>query len=117
MKNWKKIIVEPKLSLEKVIKIIDKTALQIAIVLDENKKLSGTVTDGDIRRAILRGLNLKTSIDEVMNSNPFFAYKKTPKTELIDIMKKNSVQHLPIVDDHNKVVGIFSVPVIATPNL
>ena len=64
MKNWKKIIVEPKMSLEEVIRIIDKTALQIAIVLDENKKLFGTVTDGDIRRAILRGLNLKTSIDE-----------------------------------------------------
>ena len=108
MKNWKKIIVEPKMSLEEVIRIIDKTALQIAIVLDENKKLFGTVTDGDIRRSILRGLNLKTSIDEVMNSNPLFAYKTTPKNELIDIMKKNSVQHLPIIDDHNKVVGISS---------
>ena len=108
MKNWKKIIVEPKMSLEEVIKIIDKTALQIAIVLDKNKKLFGTVTDGDIRRAILKGLNLKTSIDEVMNSNPFFAYKKTSKNELIDIMKKNSVQHLPIVDADNKVLGISS---------
>ena len=67
------------MSLEEVIRIIDKTALQIAIVLDENKKLFGTVTDGDIRRSILRGLNLKTSIDEVMNSNPLLHIKQHQK--------------------------------------
>ena len=108
MKNWKKIIVYSDMSLGDVIKIIDKTALQIAIVLTKDKKLLGTVTDGDIRRAIIKGLNLKTKIDKIMNSNPLFAYRSTTKLKLIDLMKKNSIKHIPIVDDKENVIEISS---------
>ena len=88
MKNWKKIIVYSDMSLGDVIKIIDKTALQIAIVLTKDKKLLGTVTDGDIRRAIIKGLNLKTKIDKIMYPDPLYASKSTTKLKLIDLMKK-----------------------------
>ena len=108
MKNWKKIIVYSDMSLGDVIKIIDKTALQIANVLTKDMKLLGTVTDGDIRRAIIKGLNLKTKIDKIMYPNPLFAYKNTTKLKLIDLMKKNSIKHIPIVDDNKNVIGISS---------
>ncbi|MFD2881199.1 CBS domain-containing protein [Paenibacillus rhizoplanae] len=53
-------------------KIIDQSSLQFAVVVDKDRKLLGTVTDGDIRRGILRGIPLDSPINLVMNSSPIF---------------------------------------------
>ena len=53
--------------------VIDASSLQFAVVVDDEQHLLGTVTDGDIRRGILRGEGLDVSIDEVMNTTPITA--------------------------------------------
>lgn len=56
MKDWKSIIVSENNTLLETMKIIDQSTLQFAVVVDVNGRLLGTVTDGDIRRSILRGI-------------------------------------------------------------
>lgn len=73
MKNWKEACVEPAMPIEDVLRKIDAVALQIAFVLDEEHRLCGTVTDGDVRRGILRGIGLREAVSSIMNAHPLTA--------------------------------------------
>ena len=73
MKNWQNTIINHKSSIRDVIETIDRSALQIALVVDDDAKLVGTVTDGDVRRGILRGLSLDDSVDKIMFRDFIFA--------------------------------------------
>lgn len=71
MKSWKEVLVSPETTILQAMKLIDKTTMQFAAVVDDEMHLQGTVTDGDIRRGILKGLPLESPISDVMNSAPY----------------------------------------------
>ena len=62
MKRWEDILVPPHSTIMQTMKIIDETTLQFAVVIDDHMRILGTVTDGDIRRGILKGFSLDTPI-------------------------------------------------------
>ena len=109
MKDWKKTVVFSGASLGDAIECINTTAVQIALVLDETGRLLGTLTDGDIRRAVLRGQGLNTVVNEVMNGNPMTASADATREELLGIMRRHTFHHLPLVDDERKVVGLAAL--------
>jgi len=73
MAHWKKAVLAPDASLGEAIKNLDESALQIALVVDSAGKLLGTITDGDVRRAILRSETLDAPVGNVMKANPITA--------------------------------------------
>lgn len=79
----KKLLVNPNLSLKEALKQIDKNALQVLIVADEEDRILGIVTDGDMRRAIIKGLDFKTSIKDIMTKNPIVISYKGNKEEAL----------------------------------
>ena len=109
MKNWKKIRVFQDSTLEKTIKIIDKTATKFAVVTDNNDELIGVVTDGDIRRSILKHLDLNITINKIMNKHPVFLDASCSEFELLSTMRSKSVHHIPIVNKNKKVVKVISL--------
>lgn len=96
----------PETTIFDVLKVIDAAALEVALVSDNDGKLTGTVTDGDIRRGILRGLPLDAPVSLVMNSNPITADHLKSDDELLFIMSKHSIKHLPIVDNQGRIVNL-----------
>ena len=58
-KQWERILVKVQDSIETVIKVIDQSSLQVALVTSENNTLLGMVTDGDVRRGLLRHISLQ----------------------------------------------------------
>ena len=88
--------------------IIDRAAIQIALVIDANDHLLGTVTDGDIRRGLLRGLNLDASVKTVLNAKPLTAPQGIGRIELLELLRRHAVRHLPLVDRAGKLVGLES---------
>ncbi len=106
MKTWRKALVSKDLSVRDVIKVINTVALQIALVADSDDLLLGTVTDGDIRRGILKGVLLESPIELIMNKNPVTASRKDGKKKILDLMMKNVFRHMPIVDDKRRIVGL-----------
>ena len=68
MKNWEKTLVKPSTPIRKVIETIERGEHQIALVVGANSKFLGTVTDGDIRRGILRGVRLEEAVQKVMHT-------------------------------------------------
>src|SRR4030095_6136361 len=100
------LVVSPESSVRDVMECIDRSAKGIALVLDEQRHLIGTVTDGDIRRAILAGMDLELSISELIRKRqPSFASGAitaplgTDDTTLLHLMTESGVRHIPLVDD------------------
>ncbi|MGE7999184.1 nucleotidyltransferase family protein [Lysinibacillus sp. NPDC093190] len=107
MKHWQKTIVRNNQTLLETMKIIDNSSLQFAVVVDAEKRLLGTVTDGDIRRGILRGEGLEVPITSIMNTNPISAQHGQRSFKYKQLMKSKRLKQLPIVDESNKIIDIF----------
>jgi len=104
--DWHEVLIKPNTTIVETIKIIDASALQIALVVDENERLIGTVTDGDIRRGILKGIDLNKPVTEVMKNKFIFARPSMGHEEILKIMKEKYVNQLPIVDGKGRVVRL-----------
>lgn len=106
MKDWKKTIIHASRPILEALKIIDDSALQIALVTDDNGRLVGVVTDGDIRRAMLHGVALTEAVNGIMFRNFTVVNPSTSREEILSIMKARDLKQIPVVDDSGKVVGI-----------
>jgi dTDP-glucose pyrophosphorylase len=107
--HWQQIVIRPEATLRTTIEVIDRGALQIALVVDEHDRLVGVVTDGDIRRALIRGLSLENAVIEVMNKRPKVASLQDSKTQLIAVMEGHHLYQLPVVDELGRVVRLESL--------
>lgn len=103
--NWKNVVVTPSLAIKEALKVIDREALRVALVVDCDK-LVGIVTDGDVRRGILNGIDLSDSVDKIMNINPVSANENLETEELRNIMQQKRILSLPLVDDNRRLVGL-----------
>jgi len=86
-------------SISDAISAIDAGGKQIAAVLAESGELIGVLTDGDIRRALLGGAGLDTSISAFIKTEFVCVEDRSSASENLNIMKKNAVHHLPVLDD------------------
>jgi dTDP-glucose pyrophosphorylase len=105
-KDWQKTLVPPSKSIIETMRLIDEIALQIALVVDEDGRLLGTVTDGDIRRAILRGGSLNEPIENVMNKRPTAFKADESREDMLVAMRLLKISKVPIVDNENRVLGL-----------
>jgi len=106
MTDFDKVKVSPSCTLQEVLKIIDTGAIKIAIVVDKNNKLLGTITDGDIRRAILDGKSLEDSIEDIYCKKPIIVSINESKESIIKICTSKKIYQIPVVDNEGKVVDI-----------
>jgi len=112
-----KILVKKEDSILHVLKVIDETQLQIALIADENMKLLGTVTDGDIRRGFLKGLKFEDPIELVMNKTPITANENITRTQAHALMQKRQIHQLPVVDAQGTLVGLHLDSVLQVTKL
>lgn len=106
MKNWKSVAVPPETTLEKAIGALDKGGLGIVLVTDAEDVLCGTVTDGDVRRALLRHQTMDTPVSKIMCPTPQVADQQWSREKLLAVMESTRLLQLPVVDANRRVVGI-----------
>jgi dTDP-glucose pyrophosphorylase len=106
VKTWKSTLVDPKAQILEAIKIIDYSSLQIALVVDADQRLIGTVTDGDIRRAILKKVSLTDPVDTLLCKAPIVASIHDDSDAILSLMHQKDIHHIPIVDDHGRLVDL-----------
>ncbi len=109
MKNIEDIKLTVISTIKEALQIIDSGAMKIAIVVDSNNKLLGTLTDGDIRRAILSGKTLNSTIESIYFKNPTAVTVNESEKNIIDLCKTKTIHQIPIVDKGGKVVGIRTI--------
>lgn len=102
-RNWKKAIIKIDSSLEDSIKKLELAEVQILMVVNKSNTFIGTITDGDLRRGLIKGINLTDSIDKIINFNPIIAPPGTGLDLVKEIMLINSINQLPIIDKNKKI--------------
>lgn len=107
------VLVSPTGSMRDTLALLDASGMQICLVVDEGRRLLGTISDGDIRRAILRGLSLDTANADMMNRSPLVASPELPRDELSRLMALRRVTQIPIVDGNGRVVRLQTLQQMA----
>ena len=117
MKNIENIKLRQNATIKEALGIIDSGAMQIALVVDDNDKLLGTLTDGDIRRGILMGLDLDSSIETIVFKEPAVAKISSTKEEILKIALSKKLHQIPIVDDNGIVLDLKEIEELVEPKI
>jgi dTDP-glucose pyrophosphorylase len=112
---WRKAILPAQATIQQVISNLDQVAIKIVLVVDEAGGLEGTISDGDIRRGLLNGLDLKSPITNVIHRNALVVPPEMGREMVKQLMVANKIQQIPAVDEHHHVVGLHLWDEIATP--
>ena len=106
MESWRKLLVRPEAPVREAIRAIDAGNVQICLVTDDKGRLLGTITDGDIRRGILKSLSLDVPASSIMSREPLVGRPDNTREELRQLMQRHSVRHVPLVDSQRTLVGV-----------
>ena len=116
MIELKQLLVSPNNSIQEVMTCIDRNAKGIALVVDKKRRLLGTVTDGDLRRAILARVNFESPVSELLTHKSSSPYPKpvtapvgTDRPTLLQLMQKHRVRHVPLLDSAGRVVDLATL--------
>jgi len=115
MKNIQNIKLTVNVTIKEALQIIDGGAVQIALVADENDKLLGTITDGDIRRGLLKGMALDSPIEPIINKTPTVSKISDTKEEILKLALSKKLRQIPIIDDDGKILGIQEIEELVKP--
>ncbi|WP_433692505.1 nucleotidyltransferase family protein [Herbaspirillum seropedicae] len=106
MKQWKSIAVSRDTQLEAAISVLETGGQRIVLVVDDDERLQGTLTDGDVRRALLRHKSLTTPVEQVMCASPQVAQLDWSRERILSLMESSRLLHLPVLDSSGRVVGL-----------
>lgn len=109
MTDYKKVLLSPSSTIKEALRAINSGAMQIALVLDDEDRLLGTLTDGDIRRALLADFQLDDVIKSIINKNPTVCKLEDTKEKILDIAVLKKIYQIPIIDNDGKLVGVEEV--------
>jgi dTDP-glucose pyrophosphorylase len=103
---WRQAILPKSSTIGEVILNLDQVAIKIVLVVDEANKLLGTISDGDIRRGLLKGLDLNSPIDRIIHHNALVVPPEMSRDLVIQLMLANKIQQIPVVDGQQQLVGL-----------
>lgn len=112
---WKRAILLPSASIRDAIRNLNDVAIQIVLVTDEDGRLVGTLCDGDIRRGLLKGLHLDSSIESVLFRSPMVVPSSMSRDLVMQLMAANKIHQVPIVDESRRVLGLHLWDEIVAP--
>ena len=115
MENFKALFIFEDATLKEAIKIIDRGAAQIALVVDENEVLLGTLTDGDIRRGLLKGYDLQSSVEQVMNIDFCSLQEDVTENRPLQLMNEKDMHQMPTIDSQGRVIRIHLMKELLKP--
>lgn len=114
--SWRKALLPVHATLQQAIRNLDETALQISLVVSNDDILLGTITDGDIRRGLLRGMNMGSTIDAIIQREPLVAPPHLSNDIALQLMQANKIHQLPVVDEDRHIVGLHLWDELIAPN-
>jgi len=116
VKDIAEALVGPDTPVRAVIEVINRTAIQIALVVDGTQRLLGTVSDGDVRRAILAGRPIDVPASTIMNPNPVTIDLGTAREDALFLMRDRNIHQIPVLDGAGRVVSIELINDLIAPD-
>lgn len=112
---WSQAVVPVDSTIQQVIRNLDEVAVKIVMAVNEVGELQGTISDGDIRRGLLRGLDLNSPIASIVHRTPLVVPPEMGRETILQLMVANKVQQIPVVDENHRIVGLHLWDEITTP--
>ena len=109
MQDYRDVLVPPSMQILEAMQRLDRGAAQIVLVVDDDGKLLGTVTDGDTRRALLRGMPLEVSVSAIMNRTPQTIGADASREQALALMRARTIHQLPVVDTGGRVIELITL--------
>jgi dTDP-glucose pyrophosphorylase len=103
--HWKKTLLPLKSTIKDAVVSLGASGYKIILVI-EGDKLVGTITDGDIRRGLLKGLDLNQEIESIIHRDAVVVPPNLDKSIALQIMKANKITQLPVVDEYHRILGL-----------
>ena len=107
MKNIDKIKLFKTSTLKEALRKMSDGGLKIILVVDKQNKLLGTLSDGDIRRGLLKGMGLDNTIESIVIKKPTTAKMSDSKDKILKLALSKQVYQIPIIDKNRKIQSIF----------
>lgn len=104
-------------TIKQAVECIERAGVRIAVVVDDRQRLIGTITDGDVRRGLLRGLTLASSADEIVQRDPLVLPPGMDRHAVVSLMQANRIHQIPMVDADRQVVGLHVLDDLTQPPL
>jgi len=105
-RNWKESLIQPSATGEDARQVIDKSSMHVAIVVDDNNKLLGILTESDLRKCILRHIRLDNCVTRIMNASPKTASLTDGKEKARQFFEETRLMHLPVIDENGILVDV-----------
>jgi dTDP-glucose pyrophosphorylase len=99
----RKLVLKAATTFEDAVRELDKQGVGFLPIVDNNNKLLGIITDGDVRRAIL---NKQYSLDAIINRQPATLSHKVNRSHAINYLRSIHRRHLPLLDDEGRLVDV-----------
>jgi len=103
---WRRALLPASATIQDAIRNLDQVAIKIVLVVSESDELEGTISDGDIRRGLLRGLNIDSPITTVIHRNAFVVPPEMGRETVMQLMVANKIQQIPVVDERRHIIGL-----------
>lgn len=113
--KWENALISPQASISDALRHINNATSQLALVVDESRHLLGTLSDGDVRRALLAGMALTDSIESCMCRTPTTARVGESREEMLATMRQYFLHQLPLIDDNGVVIGLKRIDDLLQP--
>ncbi len=112
---WRQAILPAEVTIQQAIRNLDQVAIKIVLVVNESGELQGTISDGDIRRGLLRGLDLNSPAASIVHRDALVVPRGMARETVVQLMVANKIQQIPVVDEHRQVVGLHLWDEITVP--
>jgi dTDP-glucose pyrophosphorylase len=107
--NWREAVLSPTATLREAIANLNSTTLQVVLVADDQGSLLGTLTDGDVRRSLLRSDDLDRPVVDSIQKAPIVVGPGTDRQTAVSLLRARKLRHLPVVDDLGRIVGLHTL--------
>ena len=98
--------------IKEAISILNSVEDKLLVVLNECKVVKGSITDGDVRRGILKGISLESSVRNIMNMTPVVMYESDSPSKIIATMERELLFFVPLVDSNKRFLKLLSLKVL-----
>jgi dTDP-glucose pyrophosphorylase len=109
MNEWRKVVIPLTATIVDALMAIDRSSLQIALVVDKDFCLIGTVTDGDIRRSLLGGASLDEPVSKIMKQQFSYTLIGDGKEKALALMRSQCIHQIPVLDEGKHLVGLYTI--------
>jgi len=113
--GWRQAILSSHSTIEQVIRNLDQVAIKIALMVNEQDELEGTISDGDVRRGLLKGLTLASPITTIIHRHPLVVPPEMAREMVMRLMVANKIHQVPVVNEQHHIVGLHLWDEITTP--